>query len=93
MVTWIVIGTVVLGLIVLVAVTLPVIGRLPALRRAVRGLQQRQQEVQQLQAGAEQLERTLAGVQRRAEITQEGLAVIRAGHGDGTGRHAFLGRR
>jgi len=89
---WIVIAAVVLGLIVLVAVTVPVIGRLSALRRAVRGLQRRQQEALRLQAGAAELERTLTGVQRRAETAQERLALIKAGH-DGTGKHAFLGPR
>ena len=88
---WIEIAAVVLSLIVLVAVTVPVIGRLPALRRAVRRLRHRQQEVLKLQAGAAELERTLTGLQRRAETTRERLALIRAGH-DGTGRHAFPGR-
>ena len=89
---WIVIAAVVLGLIVLVAVNVPVIGRLPALRRAVRRLQHRQQEVVKLQAGAAELERTLTGLQQRAETMQERLALIRAGH-DGTGKHAFPGPR
>jgi HAMP domain-containing protein len=88
---WIVIAAVVLGLIILVAVTVPVIGRLSALRRAVRRLQGRQQEALKLQAGAAELERTLTGLQRRAETTQERLALIRAGH-DGTGKHAFPAR-
>jgi HAMP domain-containing protein len=88
---WIVIAAVVLGLIILVAVTVPVIGRLSALRRAVRRLQQRQPEALKLQAGAAELERTLTSLQRRAETTQERLALIRAGH-DGTGKHAFTAR-
>jgi hypothetical protein len=33
----------------------------------------------------------LTGLQRRAETTQERLALIRAGH-DGTGKHAFPAR-
>jgi hypothetical protein len=90
---WIVIAAVVLGLIVLVAVTVPVVGRLAGLQLAVRRLQRRQQEAMKLQAGAAELERTLQTLQRRAGTMQERLALIRAGHGEPTGRHAFPGRR
>ena len=85
---WIVIAAVVAGLIILVAVSLPVIGRLSALRRAALRLQRRQAEAMALQEGAQRLEHSLLGLQRRAETMQERLAVIQAGHGDDTGKHA-----
>jgi hypothetical protein len=66
---WIVIGVVVLALVLLVAVTVPVVGRLSGLRRAVLRLQR-------------QLEQTMLGLQRRAETMQERLAVIQAGRGE-----------
>jgi uncharacterized protein YlxW (UPF0749 family) len=90
---WIVIAAVVLGLIVLVAVTVPVVGRLAGLQLAVARLRRRQQEAMKLQAGAAQLEETVQAVQRRAETMQQRLTLIRAGHGEPTGRHAFPGRR
>jgi hypothetical protein len=89
---WIVIAAVVAGLIILVAVTLPVLRRLSTLRRAAVKLQRRQAEAMALQAGAARLEQTVLQVQRRAEIMQEGIAVIKAG-GDGRGRHALPGHR
>ncbi len=82
---WIVIAAVVAGLIILVAVSLPVVGRLSALRRAVLRLQRRQEEAMALQAGAQRLEQSLLGLQRRAATTEERLAVIKAARGGGTG--------
>jgi hypothetical protein len=90
---WIVIAVVLAGLIILVAVTLPVLGRLSRLRRAVAKLQRRQDEAMALQAGAARLEQTVLQVQKRAETMQEGIAVIKAGRGDGTGKHALPGHR
>ena len=90
---WIVIAVVVAGLIILVAVTLPVLGRLSALRRAAVKLQRRQDEAMALQAGVARLEQTVLQVQQRAETMQDGIAVIKAGRGDGTGKHALPGRR
>jgi TolA-binding protein len=90
---WIVIAAVVLGLIVLVAVALPVVGRLSGLRRAMERLQRRQEDATELQAGAQMLEQTLLGLQQRAETMQDRIALIKAGHGDGDGRHAFSRRR
>jgi biopolymer transport protein ExbB/TolQ len=88
-VTWIVIGAVVLGLVVLVAVSLPVVGRLAALQRAAVRLQRRQDEATALQEGAQRLEHNLLGLQRRAETMQERLAVIQAARGGADpGRHA-----
>jgi hypothetical protein len=79
---WIVIGVVVLALVLLVAVTVPVVGRLSGLRRAVLRLQRRQEEAMRLQQGAAELEQTMLGLQRRAETMQERLAVIQAGRGE-----------
>jgi HAMP domain-containing protein len=87
-VLWIVLATVLVGLIILVAVTVPLLGRLGALSRAVRRLQRRRQDALQLQAGAAELEQSALGLQRRAEIAQERVALIKAGHGEPTGRHA-----
>ncbi|HET6532363.1 MAG TPA: hypothetical protein VFH03_17390 [Actinoplanes sp.] len=89
---WILIAVVVLGLIALVAVTVPVVGRLAGLQRAVRRLGRRRQEAMNLQAGAAQLVQTVQHLHRRAETMQERVALIRAGHGEPTGRHAFPGR-
>jgi polyphosphate kinase 2 (PPK2 family) len=88
---WILIAAGVLGLVLLIAVTVPVLSRLSGLRRAVVKLQRRQQEAQALQAGAETLQTTLAGLQQRAETMQERLAIVKAGHDD-TGKHAFVNR-
>jgi hypothetical protein len=80
---WIVIGVVGLSLVLLVAVTVPVVGRLSGLRRAMLRLQRRQEEAMRLQQGAAELERTLLGLERRAETMQERLAVVQAGRGKG----------
>ena len=82
---WIVIAAVVAGLIILVAVSLPVAGRLSALNRAMVRLQRRQAEAMALQAGAQTLERNLLGLQRKAGTMEERLAVIKAARGGGTG--------
>ena len=89
---WIVIAAVVLGLVILVAVALPVVGRLSGLRRAMARLQRRQEEATRLQAGAQMLEQTLLGLQHRAETMQDRIALIKAGHGHGDG-HAIPRRR
>jgi TolA-binding protein len=88
---WIVIAAVVVGLIILVAVTLPVAGRLSGLQRAMARLQRRQEEAMKLQAGAQTLEQTVLGLQQRAETMQERIALIKAGHGGNEGKHAFPG--
>jgi hypothetical protein len=86
---WIVIAVVVLALVLLVAVTVPVVGRLSALQRAVLRLERRQGEATQLQEGAAELQETLLGLEQRAETMQERLAVIQAGRGDQGGKHAL----
>jgi hypothetical protein len=86
---WIWIGAGVLGLIILALATVPLLGKLRELRRAVGRLQRRQAEAEALQSGAQQLEQTLLGLQDKAETMQERLAVIKAGRGGSTGKHAW----
>ena len=86
---WIVIAAVVAGLIILVAVSLPVVGRLAGLRRAAVRLQRRQEEAMRLQEGTQVLEQSLQGLQRRTETMQERLAGIKAGRGAGAGKHSW----
>ena len=74
---WIVIAAVVAGLVILVAVSVPVVGKLSGLQRAAVRLQRRQQEAIELQAGAERLEQTLLGLERRADATAAHLAAMR----------------
>jgi hypothetical protein len=88
MVKWIVIAVVVLGLVVLVVAAGSVMGRLAKLDRAGRKLQRRQAEAMKLQQDAVVLEDSVAGLQRRAEIMQAQLAVIKAGRGASDGKHA-----
>jgi hypothetical protein len=80
-VLWIVIGAAVLGLLVLALAARPLLARLPELARALRRLEDRQ-------ARAEALGEELALLQERAEsvrqqtvVTQERIAVIKAGRG------------
>ena len=86
---WILIAAGVVGLIVLAAVCVPLLGRLQNLEHAMRKVQRRQAEAMELQAGAAQLEQTILGLQQRAETMNERIALIKAGHGDETGKHAF----
>jgi len=85
---WIWVGAGVLGLIILVVATVPLLGRLRELQRAMVKLQRRQAEAESLQANAQQLEQTLLGLQDRAGTMQERIALIKAGP-DSTGRHAW----
>lgn len=85
---WIVIAVVVVGLVFLVAVTLPVLGRLSTLRRAMVKVQRRQAEAAALQGQAEQLQRTVLEVQERTAKMQERIELIKAGRGESPGRHA-----
>jgi HAMP domain-containing protein len=89
---WIVIAAVVLGLIILVAVTLPVLGRLSTLQRAMVKVQRRQAEAMALQAQAEQVHRTVLQVQERTATMQERLELIKAGRGESPGGHAVRQR-
>jgi hypothetical protein len=85
---WIWIGAGVLGLIVLLAAAVPLVGKLGELRRAVARVQKRQSEAEALQAHAQQLEQTLLALQGRTETMQERIALIKAGH-DSSGKHAW----
>ena len=86
---WIVIAVVVVGLIFLVAVTLPVLGRLSTLQRAMVKVQRRQAEAMALQGQVEQLQQTVLEVQRRTGTMQERLELIKAGRGEASGKHAL----
>jgi hypothetical protein len=90
MLTWVWIGAGVLGLIILAAAAVPLLGKLADLRRAGERLQRRQAEAMTLQGNAEQLQETLLGLQQRTGTLQERLALIKAGHGEPTGKHAWL---
>ena len=85
---WIWVGAGVLGLIILALAAVPLLGKLRELQRAVTRLQRRQAEAESLQAGAQQLEQALLGLQGRAETMQERVALIKAGH-ESSGRHAW----
>ncbi|MCU7726527.1 hypothetical protein ODJ79_22580 [Actinoplanes sp. KI2] len=76
MLLWIWIAVVVIGLVVLTASTVPLLGRLGELRRAAAKLQRRRQEATKLQAKVQVLQETVLEVQQRAETTQSRLAGI-----------------
>ncbi|WP_430784476.1 hypothetical protein [Actinoplanes sp. G11-F43] len=78
---WVWIAVVVIALVVLIFAARKVLGRLHVLERAARRLQHRQEEALELQAAAERLQVTLAGLQERAETAQEKVDVIKAGRG------------
>jgi uncharacterized protein YlxW (UPF0749 family) len=78
---WVWIAVVVIALIVLIFAASRLLGRLPALRRAAVKLQRRQEEAMVLQAGAEQLQETVLGLQERAERAQDKVAEIKAARG------------
>jgi hypothetical protein len=80
---WVWVAVVVVGLIILGSAIMSVVGRLSGLRRAAVKLQRRQQEALKLQEGAAVLEQTVLGLQRRAEVMQDRVAVIQAGLGSG----------
>ena len=86
---WIWIAAGVLALIILAAAAMPLLTKLGDLRHAAEKAQRRQVEVEALQTHAQQLEQTLLGLQERAETTQERLALIKAGRGEATGKHAW----
>ncbi|MFG1604402.1 hypothetical protein [Actinoplanes sp. NPDC049265] len=92
MTMWILIGAGVLGVIVLAAVSVPLLGKLGDLRRAGERLQRRQADALKLQDNAEQLQETLLGLEQRTTTMQERLALIKAGHGEPTGKHAWVNR-
>jgi biopolymer transport protein ExbB/TolQ len=70
-VTWIGIGIVVLGLVILALVAWPVLVRLLRLRRAVEPMLRRQAEAAELQRKTEILQERLLELQERADAMQE----------------------
>jgi type II secretory pathway pseudopilin PulG len=78
---WIWIAVVVLALIILGIAIGSVVGRLGGLRRAAVKLQRRQEEAMRLRAGATELERSVLGLQQRAEVMQGRVESIQAGLG------------
>jgi hypothetical protein len=77
-VTWIVVGAALLGLVVMALAVSPVLAALGRLRRAVRLLGYRQAEVEKVRVAAADLAERIAEVRSRAELTQRSAAVIRA---------------
>jgi hypothetical protein len=90
---WIVIAAVVVGLVILVAVSLPVVGRLSGLQRALLRLQRRQTDAIKLQSRAETLIHGLLDLEQRAYALEERIALMKGGQGSSVGKHAFPRRR
>lgn len=91
--TWIVIAIVVFALVVLGAVSAPLLGKLSGLQRAMLRLQRRQAEALELQGRAEQLQETIAGLEERAQTAGERVAIIKAGRdAHENGKHSLLKR-
>jgi membrane protein insertase Oxa1/YidC/SpoIIIJ len=74
---WILLGGFVLGVLLLALVVRPVLVRLPALLRALRGLERRALEAQSLQPGVEELQERLATLQAQAERMAAARAIER----------------
>ena len=83
MLLWVWIAVVVVALIVMGIAVGSVVSRLGGLRRAAVKLQRRQEEAMKLQAGAAELERSVLGLQERAERMQGQVATIQTGLGRG----------
>ena len=77
MVTWISLGVIVFALIVLALAVRPVLARLPFLGRALRRLQQRQEQAEALQAAATELQERALELQEAAGAAQQHLALIK----------------
>jgi biopolymer transport protein ExbB/TolQ len=89
MVLWIVIAVVVVALIILGASVLSVLGRLSGLDRAMRRLLLRREQAEKLQGDVQELQQVIAGLEQRAQTAQEQVAAIKAGQGDGNGKHSL----
>ncbi|AGL18569.1 hypothetical protein [Actinoplanes sp. N902-109] len=89
MVLWIVLAVVVVALIILGAAVASVVGRLSGLDRALRRLLLRREQAEKLQTDALALEEAVAGLQQRAETAQQQVAIIKAGRGEGDGKHSL----
>ena len=81
MLLWVWIAVVVIALIIMGSAVVSLLGRLSGLRRAAVRLQRRQEEALKLQEGAAVLERSVLGLQERAEIMQGRIETIQAGLG------------
>lgn len=81
MVTWIVLGALLVGLLLLAVAARRVLVRLPQLRRAALALHQRQAQAEGLRHAAIALEERVAAVQRQVDETQRRVAVLRARRG------------
>jgi biopolymer transport protein ExbB/TolQ len=77
MVTWLVLGAFALGLVLLVLMVLPVLGRLAALARAGARTRRQLAEAQTLQMSLAHLQERLASVQEHATTVQEETAARR----------------
>jgi hypothetical protein len=69
MVTWVVVGAIVLGVVILVAAVLAVAGRTRPLADAGRRLQLRSEQAQRLQVKAEALQQHMAELQIKVAET------------------------
>ncbi|SBT41972.1 hypothetical protein [Micromonospora auratinigra] len=82
MVTWIVVGVVVVAFVVLGLAVRPVLARLPRLRRAALALQGRQAEALALQSAAEELQQRAEALQERVLVAQQRTELIKAKRGN-----------
>ena len=79
MLLWVWIAVVVVALVILLSAAVPLLGRLGGMQRAVRRLRLRQEEAGKLQEKAAVLERTVLGVQERADEMQRKIAALSPG--------------
>jgi hypothetical protein len=80
-VTWIVVGVIVLALLILLGSALAVARRLPPLQHEAQRLQQASLRAQSLSAAAESLQAQAEAVQLRLELAQHGVELIKARRG------------
>jgi hypothetical protein len=78
MIWWVVAALVALGVVLLVLVVLPVLRRLPELRRAMVKIRQRAADVQELRRVADALQAELTQVSTHVEATRQRVAGIGA---------------
>ncbi len=81
MVLWIVIGLVAGSLLVLAYAAARTVGRLPELRRALRGAQARRADAEKTQALVADMQATVGLLQARATRTAEDIAALRSERG------------
>jgi hypothetical protein len=77
-VIWIVLGTVLFGLLILALAARAVLARLARLRRATVPLLRRRAEAEALRHAAMELQERLLAVRAQAELAQRTVAVLRA---------------